>query len=70
MRVEIDHEGCIGAGQCVRVAPDVFAQDEKEGLVVLLEENPRPELHDAVRTAAKLCPARIITFEEDKKSGT
>jgi ferredoxin len=66
MRIEIDRDRCIGAGQCVRVAPRVFAQDEGEGLVVLLDENPPQELHDAARAAAKLCPARIITFDEDE----
>ena len=64
MRIEIDHDRCIAAGQCVRVAPQVFAQDENEGLVILLDENPPPNLHDAVRMAAKLCPARLIICEE------
>jgi ferredoxin len=69
MRIEIDRDRCIGAGQCVRVAPRVFAQDEDEGLVVLLDENPPQELHDAVRTAAKLCPARIIICDEEENLG-
>jgi ferredoxin len=66
VRIEIHRDRCIGAGQCVRVAPQVFTQDEDEGLVVLLDENPPPELHDAVRTAAKLCPARVIICDEEE----
>ena len=30
MRVIVDKELCIGAGQCVVTAPDVFDQDDDE----------------------------------------
>ena len=62
-KVVVDEDLCIGAGQCVLVAPAVFDQDEK-GLVVLLDPTPPPPLHEAARKAAKLCPARAITIEE------
>jgi ferredoxin len=62
-KVHVDEDLCIGAGQCVLVAPRIFDQDE-QGLVVLLDTHPRPELHDAARKAAKLCPARAITVVE------
>jgi ferredoxin len=63
-KVHVDEDLCIGAGQCVLVAPRIFDQDE-QGLVVLLDATPPPELHDAARKAAKLCPARAITIEEE-----
>jgi len=66
MRVKIDHSGCIGAGQCVRVAPEVFAQDEDDGMVILLDETPPPSQRDAVIKAAKLCPARIIDADDEE----
>ena len=62
-KVVVDEDLCIGAGQCVLVAPAVFDQDEK-GLVVLLDPTPPPALHEAARKAAKLCPARAITIDE------
>ena len=35
-KVHVDHDLCIGAGQCVLVAPQIFDQDDK-GLVILLD---------------------------------
>ena len=63
-KVVVDEDLCIGAGQCVLVAPDVFDQDDK-GLVILLDATPPAALHEAARKAAKLCPARAITIEEE-----
>lgn len=60
MKVEVTPSACISAGQCVRAAPQVFTQDDEEGVVVLLEPSPAVEWHDAVRAAARLCPARAI----------
>jgi ferredoxin len=60
MRVTVDVDKCIGAGQCVHAAPKVFAQNEDDGMVVLLDEAPTPEKHADVRSAIRLCPARAI----------
>ena len=65
MRVVVDVDKCIGAGQCVRAADSIFAQNEEDGLVVLLQEVAPPELHEAARTAARWCPARAIDIVED-----
>ena len=62
-KVVVDEDLCIGAGQCVLIAPRIFDQDDR-GLVILLHATPPPALHDAARKAAKLCPARAITIEE------
>ncbi|HEV7642164.1 MAG TPA: ferredoxin [Gaiellaceae bacterium] len=63
MRVIVDQDVCIGAGNCVRTAPDVFDQGE-EGFVELLDEHPPSELEADVLLARRLCPARAITVEE------
>ena len=64
MEVEVDELKCVGCGTCVMVAPELFAQSEDHGFVVLLQENPPPNQHDAARQAARRCPAHVITFEE------
>ncbi len=64
MKVKTHEDRCVGAGQCVLQAPDVFDQRDEDGVVVLLNEAPAPELHGAVRDAAALCPAAAIEFEE------
>lgn len=65
MRIVINRELCIGAGQCVSAAPEVFAQDEDDGLVFLLLERPRSELHDSLRAAVRTCPVRAISAEPE-----
>jgi ferredoxin len=64
MKVTIDIDKCIGAGQCVLSAPDVFDQRDEDGLVVLL--NPMPSAGQAadVEHAAALCPAQAIIVED------
>jgi ferredoxin len=64
MRVEVDVPKCVGSGQCALLAPDVFDQREEDGMVVLLDESPPVELHDAVREAAVVCPAAVIRLVE------
>ncbi|GAA3544601.1 ferredoxin [Amycolatopsis ultiminotia] len=63
MKVVVDQSRCVGAGQCVLVAPEVFDQREDDGIVVLLEEEPPEDLHGRVREAAQLCPALAIELE-------
>ena len=63
-KVRVDEDLCIGAGQCVLVAPQIFDQDDR-GLVILLDASPPPALHEAARKAARLCPAKAITIEEE-----
>ncbi|GLY32373.1 ferredoxin [Kineosporia sp. NBRC 101731] len=62
MRVVVDENRCIGAGQCVRWAPGHFEQDEETGLV-----RPVTEVVDAggggVDGAVKACPSGAIRFQ-------
>jgi ferredoxin len=60
MRVTVAVERCSGAGQCARSAPQVFDQGEEDGTVVVLIDEPPPQLHEAVRMAAALCPNSVI----------
>jgi len=60
VRVIVNRDACVGAGQCTRVAPEVFDQDEDDGLVILKAEHPGPGLADKAADAAGLCPARAI----------
>jgi ferredoxin len=64
MNVTVDQDKCVGSGQCVLLAPDVFDQRDEDGAVVLLAARPPAELHDAVRQAARVCPALAIALNE------
>jgi ferredoxin len=64
MRVEADAAKCIASGQCVLNAPEVFDQGEDEGTILLLNDSPAAEHHNAVREAAMVCPSGAITVQE------
>jgi ferredoxin len=64
MRVHADRDSCVSSGQCVMNAPDVFDQDEDDGVVSLKTDTPPPELARDVRRAAAMCPAMAITLTE------
>ncbi len=64
MKIEVDVHKCIGAGQCVTAAPKVFAQNEDDGMVIVLQEEPEDSQLAATRSAIRLCPARAI-FERN-----
>jgi ferredoxin len=61
MRVHVDRVKCLAAGVCSLKASHVFDQDD-EGVVTLLDENPAAGL-DAVVEAAGSCPAEAIRIE-------
>lgn len=61
MKVTVDEDKCCGAGTCVLLAPDVFDQRDEDGIVILLDERPREELHAIVREAASVCPGVAIS---------
>ncbi|MFB7588654.1 ferredoxin [Streptomyces sp. NPDC056169] len=60
--IRVDRARCLGAGMCALTAPQVFDQDEEQGLVLLLNARPPQEQHAAVRVAAGVCPASVITL--------
>jgi ferredoxin len=64
MKVTVDTDRCIAAGQCVLSAPEVFDQREEDGLVVLLNPSPSADVAVDVKQAATLCPALAITVED------
>jgi len=59
-RIVIHPDKCIGAGHCVAAAPDVFGQNEDDGVVILLQECPSLERLADVENAIRLCPTGVI----------
>ncbi|SMX93714.1 MULTISPECIES: ferredoxin [unclassified Brevibacterium] len=64
MRIELDQDACIGAGNCVITAPDLFDQRDDDGVAFLLEENPSPEQESSAKEAEALCPAAAIRIHK------
>lgn len=63
MKVSVDKSKCVASGQCVMLAPEVFDQDD-DGVVMVLDEEPTGEARDRVRQAARVCPTSLISLAE------
>ncbi|MFD5824786.1 ferredoxin [Lentzea sp. NPDC060358] len=61
--VRIDGTRCIGSGQCVLAAPEVFDQSDDDGLGVVVVPDPPAALLPGVRDAVDRCPAQAVTLE-------
>lgn len=64
MRIRIDKDRCIGAGQCALTAPGVFTQDD-DGLSTLLPGREDGGGDPMVGEAVRACPVGAITVSED-----
>ncbi|MGW1373976.1 ferredoxin [Streptomyces sp. NPDC002446] len=60
-KIVVDRALCDGLGQCALVAPEVFALDDEERLVVA--PDPAPELAGKVAAAVRACPVRALSAE-------
>ena len=61
MRIQIDRDLCIGAGSCVKIAPDVFQLDAEHKACVL---DSNDENEDAIWEAAQNCPTTAIILQD------
>ncbi|GAA2771794.1 ferredoxin [Streptomyces lavendulae subsp. lavendulae] len=64
MRISLDQDRCIGAGQCALTAPQVFTQDD-DGMGEVLPGREDGHGSPLVREAARACPVSAITVAED-----
>lgn len=70
MRINLNTDLCVGAGQCALGAPDLFDQDE-DGIVEQLTDGIVTGDHlDQAREAAYLCPSRAISLVPDSDPDT
>ncbi|MFJ3229305.1 ferredoxin [Streptomyces sp. NPDC086783] len=63
MRIHIDRMMCVGAGQCARLAPELFSQDS-EGFSILRSPG-RDTMGDArAQDVSLACPVSAIRLTE------
>ena len=63
MRVKIDRDLCIGAGNCAAHSPTVFQLDEENNAVVL---DPSSVDVNTLLEAAAGCPMGAVIIEDDE----
>ena len=64
MKVTVDQDKCVGSGQCLLIAPDVFDQRDEDGIVVLRRHDVPAGSEDDVAEAAQVCPGLAISVED------
>lgn len=63
MKPIVDHDLCIGCGNCEDECPDVFRLMD-DGLAHVINENPGEDLYGCTRDAQDSCPVDAISIEE------
>ncbi|MFB7508772.1 ferredoxin [Streptomyces broussonetiae] len=63
IKVNIDTDVCIGAGQCALTAPNVFTQDD-DGFSALLPGQENGTDDAMTKEAARACPVGAIKVSE------
>jgi len=69
MRVVVDLDLCQGHAVCQNEAPEIFRVVDRPGdypRVEVILERPPEELRAQALAAARYCPNRVITIEEDQ----
>ena len=61
--IEVDRQLCIGSGDCVDTAPDVFQLDDEDKAVVV---DPDGAPLDDVIDAARNCPVSAIFIKGEE----
>ena len=60
MRVEVDLDRCEGNAVCVGIAPDLFALNDEDYAVLLVDEIPADRVAAAEQAIAE-CPRAALT---------
>ena len=63
MKVRVDRDLCLGAGNCIAIAPTVFEFDAERKAIVL--DSPSVD-DDTLMEAAESCPFDAIIVEDDQ----
>ena len=64
MKVVIDELRCDAHGTCVEACPEVFALDDSDDLVRVLQPEPDESLRSKVQKAVQVCPKAAIKVED------
>lgn len=62
VRVIVDHDVCVGIGQCEMLEPDVFEYDEEAGLATA--EDGATLSTERAATVVKACPSGAIKIAD------
>jgi ferredoxin len=64
MKVIVDELRCDAHGLCVSACPEVFALDDDDDVVRVLNDQPDESLRPGLLQAVQGCPKAAITIED------
>ena len=64
MKVVVDALRCDAHGVCVTACPEVFALDDRDDVVTVLNDEPDESLRARVSRAVQQCPKAAITVKD------
>jgi ferredoxin len=64
MKVILDEFRCDAHGVCVDACPEVFALDDEDDIVRIIDPEPDERLRESVQRAAEICPKAAITIQD------
>jgi ferredoxin len=63
VKVVVDELRCDAHGVCVHACPEVFALDDEDDTVRVLDDEPDESLRPSLLRAAQTCPKAAITVQ-------
>ncbi len=64
MKVVVDELRCDAHGVCVVACPEVFALDDDDDIVRVMNDDPDESLRGSLNEAVQACPKAAITVED------
>ena len=64
MKVVVDELRCDAHGVCVDACPQVFALDDTDDVVRILDAEPDESLRESLEKAVRMCPKAAISIRE------
>ena len=62
MKVEVNHDACIGCGMCKYIDENTFEYDDKGYIIAKTND-----ITDLTKEAANNCPVNAISIKEDEE---
>lgn len=63
LHVVVQRDSCIGSGNCVKVAPDLFELDEEDVAAIKAEADGVPG--EQVLEACRVCPVEALLVRDE-----
>ena len=64
MKIIVDTTRCTSSGRCAWYAPDIFGQNDDDGLAQVIKQDYTAEEMELIRDAVNNCPTAALSLVE------